>query len=444
MSAGGKKCVGKSTGLDYSSWDRWAREVSDDDEGEEEVSAGPLDVVKHSASASGSAADEVLITGGPNGSSGRTRQHPTLHKFDQPTRVTFGGAQPDAAPKAELVKGGGKLASLPASESTETDKLAGYVRNGGVRVGRYCWSQDRYAVTVHVCVPSWVTSRDVAVDVRREGVKVVVAPHGKGAPEFGRQATPQDERTRLATQSAGDEQPRRLVVFEGDWPHPIILEADPDDAEADGQDPPRRRRKEARAFDDWELKTIPVDWDVLVERATPAKQPATPQRLASESQTKCETAQLRAALTPGEAPRPPADGAKQADKGATNCSQTEGKGRHAADGQAQVDDARHTPRKEAVRFLILTLRKECGIADAHVWWPAPLKHEPEVDAQRLADRTVRPGSSSKSHSFLEAWKEAHALFREKVKTFPEPIEVDCSPNPHVHEEADEGGSAQKG
>lgn len=76
--------------------------------------------------------------------------------------------------------------------------------------------------------------------------------------------------------------------------------------------------------------------------------------------------------------------------------------------------------KGQLRFLTITLHKAVPMQGLSVWWRRPLMGFPEVDLDAVRSGTTSAdiGSSSSgtkgdtSKEFLEAWEEAHKIFRE--------------------------------
>ena len=61
------------------------------------------------------------------------------------------------------------------------------------------------------------------------------------------------------------------------------------------------------------------------------------------------------------------------------------------------------------RFLVITLHKAVPMQGLSVWWRRPLMEFPEVDMNAVRGESNQ-GNASKE--FLEAWEQAHKIFRE--------------------------------
>ncbi|CAM9913719.1 unnamed protein product [Choristocarpus tenellus] len=143
------------SGVDYSKWDRLAKELSDSD----------------------SDSDSDGSEGGVMGNK------PLVTRFDEPQSVTFGG---NPTPKGDVIGEGGsesqdkqevvgKASTLAVQEcmdvSTSKTSVKGFAdltRNGGdvgARGGRtrYLWSQTRYEVMVVLTVPLGTRAGDVDI-----------------------------------------------------------------------------------------------------------------------------------------------------------------------------------------------------------------------------------------------------------------------------------------
>ena len=64
------------------------------------------------------------------------------------------------------------------------------------------------------------------------------------------------------------------------------------------------------------------------------------------------------------------------------------------------------------RFLVVTLHKAVPMQGLTVWWRRPLMSFPEADLTDIRgdDKSKQQGAASKE--FLDAWEEAHKIFRE--------------------------------
>ena len=68
--------------------------------------------------------------------------------------------------------------------------------------------------------------------------------------------------------------------------------------------------------------------------------------------------------------------------------------------------------EQMYRFLVVTLHKAVPMQGLTVWWRRPLMSFPEADLTviRGDDKSKQQGAASKE--FLDAWEEAHKIFRE--------------------------------
>jgi len=64
------------------------------------------------------------------------------------------------------------------------------------------------------------------------------------------------------------------------------------------------------------------------------------------------------------------------------------------------------------RFLVVTLRKAVPMQGLTVWWRRPLTQFPEADLATIRGENNSKQQCGASKDFLEAWEEAHKIFRE--------------------------------
>jgi hypothetical protein len=67
-------------------------------------------------------------------------------------------------------------------------------------------------------------------------------------------------------------------------------------------------------------------------------------------------------------------------------------------------------RDDKKKFVLVTLYKAVPMEGVFVWWRRPLMDFPEIEIENESS-----SASSKSKEFVQAWEEAHRLFREKKK-----------------------------
>lgn len=65
------------------------------------------------------------------------------------------------------------------------------------------------------------------------------------------------------------------------------------------------------------------------------------------------------------------------------------------------------------RLVEVTLAKSTPREDLIHWWKQVFKHEPEIDTTQIKGR---------SHNFQDAWREAQAMFLDRVKD-RQPLEL---------------------
>lgn len=71
---------------------------------------------------------------------------------------------------------------------------------------------------------------------------------------------------------------------------------------------------------------------------------------------------------------------------------------------------RSVERHSNKKVVLVTLYKAVPMEGVCIWWRRPLMNFPEID---IVNNESAP---SKSKEFLQAWDEAHRLFREKKKS----------------------------
>jgi hypothetical protein len=72
-------------------------------------------------------------------------------------------------------------------------------------------------------------------------------------------------------------------------------------------------------------------------------------------------------------------------------------------------------RRQGDRFAVMTLYKAVPMQGLTVWWKRPLMEVPEIKMEN-----EKPGASQE---FLQAWEEAHRLFREKKREPPTKLDI---------------------
>jgi hypothetical protein len=69
-----------------------------------------------------------------------------------------------------------------------------------------------------------------------------------------------------------------------------------------------------------------------------------------------------------------------------------------------------------IRLLTLTLHKAVPMQGLSLWWRRPLMDFPEADLDSVrgsgSSSSGKGAASTNSKEFLEAWEEAHKIFRE--------------------------------
>jgi hypothetical protein len=72
-------------------------------------------------------------------------------------------------------------------------------------------------------------------------------------------------------------------------------------------------------------------------------------------------------------------------------------------------------RRQGNRFVVTTLYKAVPMQGLTVWWKRPLMEVPEIEMEN-----EKPGASQE---FLQAWEEAHRMFREKKREPPTKLDI---------------------
>ena len=69
----------------------------------------------------------------------------------------------------------------------------------------------------------------------------------------------------------------------------------------------------------------------------------------------------------------------------------------------------------SIRLIQITLRKAVPMYGMFLWWEQPLKHCPSIDVSNISDRRNNIGISENKKK-ISVWEEAHSMFREKIKS----------------------------
>ncbi|KAL7548814.1 hypothetical protein ACHAWF_012073 [Thalassiosira exigua] len=94
-------------------------------------------------------------------------------------------------------------------------------------------------------------------------------------------------------------------------------------------------------------------------------------------------------------------------------------------GAGDGDDDCEGDELECTKLVTITMSKAVPMAGVVLWWDRPLKGYPAIDVSTIQERQGKSrvkkgegqqGGDEKEDAFRRAWEEAHATFREKVKS----------------------------